>query len=324
MRNRVLLFGILIATIGNAAHGQSTSSSAYPRRTVTMVVPYSPGGATDILGRAAAQKLTELLGQQFIVVNRDGATGAIGSEFVAKSAPDGYTLLWGSASPIAINRAYNPKLPYDPLRDFTGVALFCQIPYMLVVHPSLPVRNVKELIALARAQPGKLNFASSGTGGAPHLSGELLKTMTGIDMVHVPYKGTALFMTDLLSGQIELAFTAATSSLAPAKAGRLRALAVTSTRRSPLMPELPTMAEAGVPGYELVNWYGMLAPSATPPDVVATLNAAMLRTLEFADVKGRIAAEGAYPAGGSSEQFNAFIREEVKRYVGVVSSIKPR
>jgi len=324
MRNRALLFGILIATVGSAAHGQSTAGSTYPRRTVSMVVPYSPGGATDILGRAAAQKLTELLGQQFIVVNRDGATGAIGSEFVAKSAPDGYTLLWGSASPIAINRAYNPKLPYDPLRDFVGVALFCQIPYMLVVHPSLPVRSVKELIALAKAQPGKLNFASSGTGGAPHLSGELLKTMTGIDIVHVPYKGTSLFMTDLLSGQIELAFTAATSSLAPTKAGRLRALAVTSTRRLPLVPELPTMAEAGVPGYELVNWYGMLAPAATPSDVVATLNAAMLKTLEFPDVKARIAAEGAYPAGGSSEQFNAFIREEVKRYVNVVSRIKPR
>lgn len=321
MHRSTLLIGVMITTGCPAAHGQG---AAYPRRTVSMVVPYTAGGATDILGRAAAHKLTELLGQQFIVINRDGATGSIGTEFVARSTPDGYTLLWASASPMAINRAYNPRLPYDSLRDFTGVALFCQIPYMLVVHPSLPVRTLKELIALARAQPGKLNFASSGTGGAPHLSGELLKTMTGIDMVHVPYKGTSLFMTDLLSGQIELAFTAATSSLAPVKAGRLRPLAVTSTRRSPLLPDLPTMAEAGVPGYELVNWYGMVAPAAVPPEIVATLNSAMLKALEFADIKARIAAEGAYPGGGSPEQFNAFIRAEVKRYVNVVSRIKPQ
>jgi len=203
----------ILALLACHAHSQAGASAAYPRRTVTIVVPYSPGAATDILARACAQRFTEAMGQQFIVVNRDGATGAIGTELVAKAQPDGYTLLWGSSSPLAINPIFSGKLAYDSVRDFAPIGLFASISYILVVHPSVPAKSLRELIALAKARPGSLNYASSGAGGAPYLSAELMKTMVKVDVVHVPYKGTTLFMTDLISGQIELAFTGIATSM---------------------------------------------------------------------------------------------------------------
>ena len=304
---------IALALLPGAATGQ-----AYPRKTVSIMVPFSPGAATDILARAAAQKLSEYLGQQFIVTNRDGATGAIGTEIVARAAPDGYALLWGSSGPLSINPGYGAKLPYDPLRDFAPVALFNLIPYILVVHPSVPATTTKELIALARARPGRLNFASSGQGGAPHLAGELFKTLAKVDVVHVPYKGTALFMSDLASGQVDLAFTGAASSLGFIQAGKLRPIAASSLKRSPLFPDLPTLDESGLPGYEIVVWYGLLAPAQTPREIVTLLNASVNRSLTDPDIRKRIAQEGAYPAGGTPEELGAFMKDQLARYAKMI------
>ena len=304
-----------------AAWGQATSTSsgqAYPRKTVTIMVPFSPGAATDILARAAAQKLGETFGQQFVVTNRDGATGAIGTEIVARAAPDGYSLLWGSSGPLSINPVYGAKLPYDPLRDFTPVALFNLIPYILVVHPSVPSATTKELITLARSRPGKLNFASSGQGGAPHLAGELFKTLAKVDIVHIPYKGTSLFMSDLASGQVDLAFTGAASSLGFIQAGKLRPIAASSLKRSPLLPDLPTLDESGLPGYEIVVWYGLLAPAQTPREIVILLNAAINKSLADPDIRKRITQEGAYPAGGTPEEFGAFMKVQLTRYAKMI------
>jgi tripartite-type tricarboxylate transporter receptor subunit TctC len=293
-------------------------AQSYPQKTVTVIVPFSPGAATDILARAASQKLSEYLGQQFIVVNRDGATGAIGTELAARAAPDGHTLLWGSSGPMSINPVYSAKLPYDPLRDFAPIGLFNLIPYVLVVHPSVPARSAQELIALARARPGKLNFASSGQGGAPHLAGELLKTMARVDIVHIPYKGTTLFMSDLASGQVDLAFTGAASSLGYIQAGKLRPLAVSGLKRSPLFPDLPTLDQSGLPGYEIVVWYGLLAPARTSGEIVTTLNVALNRALTDTDIRRRIAHEGAYPVGGTTDQFGAFLKDQLARYASMI------
>jgi tripartite-type tricarboxylate transporter receptor subunit TctC len=253
-----------------------------------------------------------------LVTNRDGATGAIGTESVARAAADGYSLLWGSSGPMSINPVYSARLPYDPLRDFAPIGLFNLIPYVLVVHPTVPAKSAKELIALARARPGRLNFASSGQGGAPHLAGELLKTMAKIDIVHVPYKGTALFMSDLVSGQVDLAFTGAASSLGYIQAGRLRPIGASGLKRSPLFPDLPTLDESGLPGYEIVVWYGLLAPAQTPREIVVTLNAALNRALAEPDIRKRIAQEGAYPAGGTPEQFGAFLKDQLARYAKMI------
>jgi tripartite-type tricarboxylate transporter receptor subunit TctC len=305
---------LLVAAVPAAAQG----TAAYPSRPVTIVVPFSPGAATDLLGRVVAQRLSEYLGQPFNVINRDGATGAIGTESVARAAADGYTLLWGSSGPMSINPVLASKLPYDPLRDFAPIGLFNTIPYVVVVHPNVPARTVKDLIAVARARPGQLNFASSGQGSAPHLAGALLNTMAKIDILHIPYKGTALFMRDLIAGQVDLAFTGAASALPFIQAGKLRALAVSGLQRSPMFPELPTLDESGLPGYEIVVWYGLLAPAQTPREIVNTLNAALNKMLTEPDVRKRIAQEGASPAGGTPEQFSAFLKDQLARYARVI------
>jgi tripartite-type tricarboxylate transporter receptor subunit TctC len=296
--------------------------AAYPSRPVTIVVPYSPGAATDALGRAAAQKLTELFGQQVLVTNRDGATGTIGSDFVAKSKPDGYTLLWASSSPISIVPVYSGKTPYDSIRDFQPVTLFSIIPYLLVVHPSVPARNVKELLALAKASPGKMNYATSGAGGALHLAAEMMKSMGGVDIVHIPYRGTSLFMTDLLAGQVDLTFTGIATSAGHIRNGRLRPLAITSRERSPHAPDVPTMHESGLKGYELTNWYGLIAPAGVPRDIIATLHGAMQKALDAPDVRQRIAYEGAVPSGLGPEAFSAHIKAEMARYAKLIEAAK--
>jgi len=298
-----------------AAHSSAQpAASDYPRKAVSIILPFSIGGATDVMARLAAQKMSATLGQQAIVVNRDGAGGSIGTELVARAAPDGYTLLWGSSGPLAINPNLGAKLPFDPIRDFAPVGLFSLNPLVLTLHPSVPAHSVKALIALAKAHPGKLNYASTGTGAAPHLAAEMFSHMSGIQIVQVPYKGAGLFAVDLLAGQVDFAFTSATTSRGHLGSGRLRALAVTSTRRTDLMPELPTMAEAGLPGYEVVIFYGLLAPTGTPPGVLTVLGNALLKSLEDREVKERIVAEGAYPAGGSPAQFSAFIKSELVKY----------
>jgi len=308
-----------LALCALVAHGVTGHTQNYPRKPVTLVVPFSPGAATDLLARAAAHRLSDIYGVQFVVMNRDGATGSIGTDFVARSTSDGHTLLWGSSGPLTISPNINPKLPYNPLKDFAPVSVFSQIPYVLVVHPSVPAKSLKQLIAIGKARPGKLTYPSSGVGSAPHLASELLKSLAGIDILHVPYKGTALFMADLVSGQVDLAFTGPASSFGHIRTGRLVPLAVTGSRRSEMLPDMPTMAEAGLPSYELVVFYGLLAPAATPRDVITSLNAALHKALAHPDIKTRIAAEGAYPAGTTPEAFQSFLQSEIEKYARIIN-----
>jgi len=292
----------------------------YPRKPITLVVPFPPGAATDAFARVVARRMTDTLGQQIVVMNRDGAAGVIGTDSVARAAPDGYTLVWGTSSGLAILPALRQKLPYDVQRDLAPVSLGAKLAYVLVVHPSLPATNVKQLIALAKSRPGQLNFASAGTGGAPHLSGELFKSMAGIDIVHVPYRGTALFATDLVAGQVELAFASPVTTLPFTSNGRLRPLGITIANRLDIYPGVPTMAEAGLPGYELTQWYALLAPAKTPPDVISTLNAAIRKALDDPDVRKRITSEGGTPSPTSPEGLAAFIKAETAKYEKIVKS----
>jgi tripartite-type tricarboxylate transporter receptor subunit TctC len=282
------------------------------------VVPFPPGGATDILARDVAQKLTEAWGQSVVVDNRPGAGGNIGSELVAKAPPDGYTLLMGTVGTHAINASLYAKMPYDHIRDFAPVILVAGVPNVLVVNPALPVNTVAELIAYAKANPGKLNFASSGNGTSIHLSGELFKVMAGVQMTHVPYKGSAPAVADLISGQVQLMFDNLPPSLPQIKAGKLRALAVTSSTRAPALPDVPTMAEAGLPGFEASSWFGVLAPAGTPPAIVAKLNAEIARWLATPEAKERLSKQGADAAGGSPEDFVKHIAAETTKWAKVV------
>ena len=298
----------------------AAAQGAYPTKPVRLVVPFPPGGTTDILARAVAQKLSETWGQQVIVDNRPGAGGNIGSELVAKSAPDGYTLLMGTVGTHAINPSLYAKMPYDHVKDFTPVILVAGVPNVLVVNPSLPVNSVSELIAYGKANPNKLNFASSGNGTSIHLSGELFRTMTGVQMTHVPYKGSSPALTDLIAGQVQLMFDNLPSSLQFIKAGKLRALAVTSAERSSALPDVPTLAESGLPGFEASSWFGVLAPAGTPNDIVAKLNTAIAGWLATADAKEKLAAQGAIAAGGAPDAFVRHIAAESAKWAKVVKA----
>jgi tripartite-type tricarboxylate transporter receptor subunit TctC len=291
---------------------------AYPTKPIRLVVPFPPGGATDILARAVAQKLTEAWGQQVLVDNRPGAGGNIGSELVAKAAPDGYTLEMGTVGTHAINASLYAKMPYDHVKDFVPVILVAGVPNVLVVHPSVPVNSVAELIAYAKANPGKLNFASSGSGTSIHLSGELFKVMAGVQMTHVPYKGSAPAMQDLLGGQVQLMFDNLPPALPQIKGGKLRALAVTSVTRAPALPDTPTVAEAGLPGFEASSWFGVLAPAGTPPAIVAKLNAEIAKWLATPEAKEKMLALGANAVGGPPEDFAKHIAAETTKWAKVV------
>jgi len=304
---------------GNEAYGQT-----YPAKTVRVIVPFAAGSTTDIMGRTVAQKLSERLGQQFIVDNRPGAGGNIGSDVVAKALPDGYTLLVSAASTLAINASLYKNMPYDTATAFAPISLIAMVTNVLVIHPSLPVKSVKELIAFAKARPGQLNFASGGSGGTQHLSGELFKTIAGIDMVHVPYKGSSAAMPDVLGGFVPLIFDGLPQSLPYIKAGRLRALGVTTARRSPALPDVPTIAEAGLPGYEAVAWFGAVAPARTPRDIVTKLNAEIVGILKSADVKDRLASQGADTAPTMPDEFAEFIRKEMLKWAKVVKATGAR
>ncbi len=316
-RARVLLIPALSIYFAADAGAQ-----AYPTKSMTLVVPFPPGAATDVFARAAARRMGELMGHTIVVLNRDGASGVIGTEMVAKAPGDGYTLLWGSSGPLAISPVWTEKLPYDPVRDLAPVSLFAKIPYLLVVHPLVPAKNVQELIALARARPGKLNFASSGTGGTAHLAGELFKSMTRIDIVHVPYRGTSLFATELIAGQVDLAFAGPTTALPHLLPGRMRALATTGNRRSEMFPDVPTMSEAGVPGYEFTQWYGLLVPAKTPREIVNVLNTMLLKSMDEPDVRQRIAAEAAAAAPGTPEEFAVYLKGELAKNAKMIRDAK--
>jgi tripartite-type tricarboxylate transporter receptor subunit TctC len=314
-----LAMGALLAFSALAA-APMAGAQTYPAKTIRIVVPFPPGGATDILARAVAQKLTDAWGQAVVVDNRPGAGGNIGSELVAKAAPDGYTLEMGTVGTHAINASLYAKMPYDHVKDFAPVILVAGVPNVLVVNPSLPVSSVQELIAYAKANPGKLNFASSGNGTSIHLAGELFKVMAGVQMTHIPYKGSAPALQDLIGGQVQLMFDNLPPSLPHIKAGKLRALAVTSATRSSALPDTPTIAESGLPGFEASSWFGVLAPAGTPPAIIARLNAEIGAWLASAEAKEKMLALGANIGGGSPEDFARHIAAETAKWQKVVKA----
>ena len=293
-------------------------AETYPSKSIRVVVPYPPGGTPDILIRELGPKLTAALGQQIIVENRPGAGGNIGSEVVAKAAPDGYTLVMGTTATHSINQALYKKLAYDPLKDFVAVALIATMPNVLMVNNDFPVKNVKELIALAKAKPGTITFGSGGNGTTHHLSGALFEKMTGVDMTHVPYKGAGQALPDLIGGQINIMFDNITSSMAYIKSGKLRVLAVTTPKRSAALPDVPTMQEAGVPGYEMSGWFGLLAPAKTPPEIVARLNKAINKILQSIEMKELLAKQGAEIVISTPAEFTAFVKERTDKMTKVV------
>lgn len=294
-------------------------SQGYPSKPVRIIVPFPPGQASDLIARLVGHKMTEHWGQQAVVDNRPGAGGNIGSDLGAKAAPDGYTLTMATAA-LPISATIYSKLPFDPARDYAPIALMSVTPLVLVVHPALPAKSVKELIALARARPGQLNFASSGVGTSHHLSGEMLKTVAGIDIVHVPYKGSQPAHIDLMSGQVAMMFDNILPVLPHIQTGKLRALAVTTPKRSPALPQTPTIAEAGLPGFEAVAWFGMLAPAGTPRQIVAKLNGEIVRILNLPDVKDKLTGMGALVIGSTSEEFDRWMKTEIAKWAKVIKA----
>ncbi|MBN8758262.1 MULTISPECIES: Bug family tripartite tricarboxylate transporter substrate binding protein [Variovorax] len=301
----------------------ANAQQAYPSKPIRMVIPFTPGGSTDVLGRAIGLELGHAWHQPVVVDNLPGAGGSIGADKVAKSPADGYTLLMGHIGTLAINPSLYPKLDYDPVRSFAPVAWVARVPNVLVVHASVPARTLAELVALAKAQPGKLAFGSGGNGSAAHIATEYLKLQTGASFLHVPYRGTAPAVTDLLAGQLQLLFTGAPALLPHIKAGKLRALAVSSPQRIALLPDVPTVAESGVPGtkdFEADQWYGVVAPAGTPADIVALLNRQINQSLNSAEVKARLNAEGAEPTPSTPQVFGQLIASEMKRWDRVIKS----
>jgi tripartite-type tricarboxylate transporter receptor subunit TctC len=299
----------------------AAQAPAWPAKPVRIVVPTSPGGGTDIVTRILANKLTEAFGQSVVVENRPGAGQILGTEFVARSAPDGYTQLM-AASAIILNQVLAKKPPYDTLRDFAPITVAASLPNVLTVHPSLPVKSVKELIALARAKPGALNYSSAGSGTSPHMSMELLLSMAKIDIAHVAYKGTGPATTDLLAGHVQVSMPNTLTAAPHLRSGRLRALGVTSSKRAAALPDVPTIAEAGLPGYEAIQWYALFAPAGTPRDAVNRMHAEVAKALLLPDVGDRLAADGAEAGGSRPEEFTAFIKREIEKWTRVVRDAK--
>jgi tripartite-type tricarboxylate transporter receptor subunit TctC len=314
---RLLTFILLALTAVTAA---AQGAASYPNKPIKIIVPFPPGGATDILARAIGAELQKTFNQSVIVENKPGGGGNLGADAVAKSAPDGYTLVMGTVGTHAINMSLYSKMPYDAVKDFEPVVLVAGVPNLLVVHPSVAAKNVKELTALAKAMPGKLNVASSGNGTSIHMAAELYKVMAGVDILHVPYKGSSPAVTDLLGGQVQLMFDNMPSALPHAKAGKLRALAVTSMKRSAAFPDVPTMDEEGLKGFDATSWFGLLAPAGTPKDITAKLNKAAVAALATAEMKERLAANGADPVGNSPAEFAAFIKAENEKWAKIVKA----
>ncbi len=310
--------GTCTVAFAHAAQPQAaTPVSPYPVKPVHFVVGQSPGGGTDLIARAVTARLSETIGHSMIVDNRTGAAGSVGAGLVAKSAPDGYTLLVVSSS-YAINPGLYSSLTFDPAKDLTPVILLAQAPFLLVVHPSLPAQSVKELIALAKAKPGTLNFASGGAGSSGHLAGELFQNAAGVRITHVPYKGAGPALTDTIAGQVQLTFASMLSSLQHVRSTRLRALAVTSVKRSAALPELPTVAEAGVRDYATTSWYGVLAPSGTAVAAITRMNTELHKIITLPDVRQKLAADGAEPAGGSPQEFQKYLTAEITKWSRVI------
>jgi tripartite-type tricarboxylate transporter receptor subunit TctC len=308
-----LFFAGLCMTI-SVAHAQT-----YPSKPVRYLIPYAPGGGTDIVARTMGAKLTEQLGQTFIIENRPGAGGNIASEATIKAPADGYTILAGNIGPMAVNPSLY-KLGFDPLRDLAPVTLLALAPLLIVTHPTLPARNVKELITLARREPGKLNYSSAGTGSSNHLAGALFDMLANVRTVHIPYRGAGPAMVDLLAGHVMLSFVTLPSAMSHVKTGRLHVLGVTSAKRSSLLPNVPTTAEAGLPGHEVSAWYSVVVHAATPRPAIERLHGALVKALQYPDVKERLITEGADPIGNTPEEFAAFMRTETAKWANVVKA----
>jgi tripartite-type tricarboxylate transporter receptor subunit TctC len=309
----------VIAALALALSPLQAPAQAYPKGPVHVILPFPAGGGVDAAGRILAQKLSESFGNAFVIENRGGANGNIGTEAAARSASDGSTLLFTGAG-FVTNPSLYKSVPYDPVKDFDPISLMALGPNVLVVHPSLPVKSVEELIALARAQPGKIGFAGSGSGSTPHLAGELFNVMAGVQMVHIPYRGSGPAMIGLLAGEAPVMFLPAINAGPHVSGGRLRALAVTSRERLVAMPDLPTVSESGLPGYESSQWYGLLAPAGTPPQVLDLLNDRVANIMHSSDMKARMTNDGLVPIGGSREQFAAHIRSEIAKWAKVISA----
>ena len=308
----------MAAGVSFAAVSTLAAAQAWPAKPIKYVVPFAAGGTTDILARTISEKLTVALGQPVVVENKPGAGGGLGAAEVAKAAPDGYTIMGGTISTHAINATLYKNLPYDPVRDFAAITLIARVPNMLVINNDIPAKNVAELIQLMKANPGKWSFASSGNGTSQHLSGELFKGMAGVEMQHIPYKGSPPALTDVMGGQVNMTFDNITTAWTLAKSGKLRALAVTTAKRSPVAPDVPTLAESGLPGYEVGSWQGVFAPAGTPPDIVKRLNAEIVKIINSPDVQKKLLELGAEPVGNSSEEFSALVKTEVVKWGDVV------
>ncbi|HZN23973.1 MAG TPA: tripartite tricarboxylate transporter substrate binding protein [Burkholderiales bacterium] len=310
------LYG-LVVLVGFLPAGVQ-AQTGYPARTIRFIVPFTPGGSADIFARPIAQKMSESMGQQVVVENRPGSGGVLGSEAAAKAPPDGYTIMMGLTANVAVNPALYAKLPYDPLRDFAPVTLVASAPYALVVPTSLPARNAKELVALARAKPGELAYVSLGSGSMGHLSGELLASTAGVRLLHVPYKTLGQAIPDLMSGQVQLMFLGIASAQPHVRAGKLRAIAVSGARRSPALPQVPTVMESGIRGFEVTGWYGVFVPTGTPQEIIARLHREIVRALSLPDVRDRLSGEGAELVGNSPREFDGFVRSELAKWAKVV------
>ncbi len=318
MKHSQILLTSIFSGLAAAALPVALKAQDYPTKPIRLIVPFAPGGPVDIMSRALGEKLTANLGQQIVVDNRGGAGGSIGTEIVAHSIPDGYTLLTGHIGTHAINVSLFPKLGYDPVKDFAPISLIATLPLALVVNASVPARSVRELVALARARPGEINFASAGSGGPTHMAGAMFKSMAGINVVHVPYKGNAAALTDLTAGRVQMMFSNLLTSMPHVKAGKLRALAISSAKRSPQAPDLPTVAESGVPEYDLTPWYGIFAPAGTPKAIVTRLNREAGQILNAPDMKERFRTQGIDLTTSTPDEFLALIRREIPKWRKVV------
>jgi len=299
------------------------AAQQYPSKPIRLVVPFPPGGPTDVVSRLLAPKLAELLGQQIVVENRGGSGGMIGTEQVAKAVPDGYTIIMGTIGGLAVAKSLNPRLGYDTLRDLAPITQSVSVTSILIVHPSVPAKNVRELLAIAKSSPGKLNYASSGNGTVTHLAGELLKLRGKVSIVHVPYKGGAPALTAIMSGEVDMSYENSLIITPYIRSGRVRALAVTGATRSKLLPDLPTIAET-LPGYNASGWYGLLAPAATPKPIIARLHVEAAKALHSPDIVAKLASQGAEPVGNTPEEFTAFIRSEISKWANLVTAAKMR
>ncbi len=308
--------GAAVAGIGLACTG--VLAQAFPSKTVRVIVPYAAGGGTDLTARVVGAKMAEAIGQQVIVDNRPGGAGMIGADLVAKAAPDGYTVLLATPAEMAINQHLFAKMPYQPEKDFAPATLAVSTPLILVVHPAMPAKTVKDLIALARAQPGKITSASAGTGGVQHMALELLKMTAKVDIIHVPYKGAGPAIPDLIGGHVDMFFSGMPPAMSQVKAGKLRALAVTTPKRSPAAPDVPTMAEAGVAGFDINNWFAYFVPAGTPADVVGRINAEINKALRLQDVKDRLSPQGAETVGTTPEELARYVRAESDKYAKLI------